>query len=102
MPIPEGASWSASMAAMYVIGTIEKPISRSIVGQSVPEDRDARYVGLVHTCGGCPIIRGRARFHRQILLKMGETGARPLLKLSETVRRLFETCSQSSACAHIE
>jgi hypothetical protein len=46
------------------------------------------------------IIRARARFHRQIVLKLTETGRARLLKLNDTVLKLIDRCSTSKASAH--
>src|ERR1019366_2182955 len=53
-PSRKVGSVSASLAAMYVNWDDRKTDFEVIVGQSVPEDRDARYVGLVHTYGSKP------------------------------------------------
>lgn len=39
---------NGSTAAISVTGKIARPTFEVIVGRSVPEDRDARYVGLLH------------------------------------------------------
>ncbi|WP_344917096.1 hypothetical protein, partial [Azospirillum formosense] len=47
------------------------------------------------------IIGGRARFHRRILLEIGENKTGLMLRLTATALAVRAACSQSSGFSHI-